>query len=210
MSVPATRLAVALALATCAGACGGGTGAPAAPVTTGGGGVSSIRLAVASSHILWNHSTQATAAPLDAQGNPVVAPVTYTSSDASTLVVSPGGLVFGEGIGTASVIASSGTVSSSAQVLVTLYEFPTSAVVKTGSGIFTPSQVDIHVGGTVEWQFNATGHTVVFDALPGAPANIQTTTNANVTRTFATVGTYQYQCSIHLGMTGVVAVHATS
>jgi len=73
---------------------------------------------------------------------------------------------------------------------------------------FTPNQVTLTVGGTVTFAFGAVAHEVFFDnAPPGAPANIPNpSVNKSVTLTFATKGTYVYNCHIHPGMRGTVVV----
>ncbi|HEX2093581.1 MAG TPA: hypothetical protein VHG28_14340 [Longimicrobiaceae bacterium] len=85
-----------------------------------------------------------------------------------------------------------------------------SAAVAAGanSDDFTPQTVDLRVGGTVTWTFGARAHEVVFQAVNGAPANIPSTTNAQVPRTFSTVGTFPYACGLHQGMTGTIRVQS--
>jgi plastocyanin len=73
---------------------------------------------------------------------------------------------------------------------------------------FTPASVNLAVGGTVTFAFGAVGHNVFFDGAPaGAPAPIDgVNANTNVQRTFATAGTYNYNCHIHPGMHGTIVV----
>lgn len=73
---------------------------------------------------------------------------------------------------------------------------------------FSPNVLDITAGQTVTWSFGAVDHDVVFSAVAGAPANIGTTRNANVSRSFNTVGTFPYLCSLHAGMSGSIRVAA--
>ena len=56
------------------------------------------------------------------------------------------------------------------------------------------------------WSFGARAHNVIFGSAAGAPANIDVTSNAQVARTFATAGTFGYDCSLHAGMVGTVIV----
>jgi plastocyanin len=75
---------------------------------------------------------------------------------------------------------------------------------------FTPSNVTVTVGETVKFAFGSVAHNVYFDASPaGAPADI-TGSNANksVTRTFNSVGVFEYDCHIHPGMSGTITVVA--
>jgi plastocyanin len=78
----------------------------------------------------------------------------------------------------------------------------------TPSIAFTPSRVNLLAGGTVTFDFGSVEHDVFFDNAPtGAPANITApSANKSVTLTFATKGTYVYNCHIHPGMTGTVVV----
>jgi plastocyanin len=72
---------------------------------------------------------------------------------------------------------------------------------------FDPSTVSIRVGGQVSWS-NGTGqqHNVTFEPQSGAPSSVSTFTTSSVSRTFPTAGDYQYQCTFHSEMTGVVHV----
>lgn len=115
-------------------------------------------------------------------------------------------------IGSLAVIAATSACSSS------------SAPVQTGGGnpgadatvdatpaiAFTPSNVTVTVGETVKFAFGSVAHNVYFDASPaGAPADI-TGSNANksVTRTFNSLGVFEYDCHIHPGMSGTITVVA--
>lgn len=72
---------------------------------------------------------------------------------------------------------------------------------------FTPATVTIAAGRTVTFRFSSVPHNVLFDAVAGAPSSIAApTSNASVSRTFATVGTYPYDCGLHPGMAGTVVV----
>jgi plastocyanin len=73
---------------------------------------------------------------------------------------------------------------------------------------FSPGQVDITTGGTVTWQFSGLAHNVTFTgSAAGTPANIGTSTNVAVARTFSTAGSFTYVCTLHPGMQGTVVVH---
>lgn len=72
---------------------------------------------------------------------------------------------------------------------------------------FAPATVTIAAGRSVTFRFGSVAHNVFFDAVAGAPSDIPTaTTNASVTRTFNTAGTYPYECHVHPGMSGTVVV----
>ena len=88
----------------------------------------------------------------------------------------------------------------------------TAAVEAPGdANVFRPAQVEVARGGTVTWSFpGPRPHNVSFTTA-GAPANIPTKpTNTNPpgseSRTFATAGTFPYDCTIHPGMSGTVVV----
>jgi plastocyanin len=79
---------------------------------------------------------------------------------------------------------------------------------------FSPSVITIQPNQSVTWVFGTVGHTVTFDAVAGAPANIgavdSPNANTSASRTFTTAGTYNYHCSIHPEMTGSVVVTSNS
>ncbi len=86
---------------------------------------------------------------------------------------------------------------------------PPQAVTVTGSAnanVFTPASVTVARGGTVTWTMGARPHNATFRGTAGAPADVPTTTNASVSRTFATAGSFPYDCTLHDGMTGTVIV----
>ncbi len=73
--------------------------------------------------------------------------------------------------------------------------------------VYTPNRVDIAQGGTVRFVFAALAHDVRFNSSTGAPADVQVTANATVSRTFATKGSFPFLCTLHANMTGTVTVH---
>jgi len=76
-----------------------------------------------------------------------------------------------------------------------------------GGNSFQPNDVFVILNGTVTWTNNAgRNHNVTFAATPGAPANITNYSDGSVQRTFATSGTFNYQCTLHAGMNGTVRV----
>jgi len=158
---------------------------------------------------------QLTAAALDPGGNalPAGGTVTFTSSDVTKATVTNAGLVSGVAAGdvqiTADVTRGAVTHSAVADITVTVQNFPATAAVTAGNATqtFTPATVDIAVGGAVTWTFGALTHNVTFGGQAGAPANIATTTNAQIARTFNTAGAFPYDCTVHAGMSGTVNVH---
>ena len=84
---------------------------------------------------------------------------------------------------------------------------PAQATVSATSGnTFNPTSVTIRPGGKVEFEFESTAHTVVFTTAAGAPADIPSSTNTTVERSFAAAGTYGFHCTLHPGMSGTVVV----
>lgn len=83
------------------------------------------------------------------------------------------------------------------------------AVVNVSNDIFTQNSVTIPTGGAVRWQWQGTTnpHNITFAVAPGVPANEPNRTSGTVTRTFNAAGTFNYECTVHLGMTGVVNVN---
>jgi plastocyanin len=76
-----------------------------------------------------------------------------------------------------------------------------------GSAAFVPTSITVTKGTLVT--FNNTSvvdHNIVFDApLPAAVENPGSLPyGSSVGRTFATAGTYNFHCTIHGGMTGMV------
>jgi plastocyanin len=71
---------------------------------------------------------------------------------------------------------------------------------------FLPPTLTIATGGTVTWTFEGVNHTVTFTAATGVPADIPSSANTTVQRTFGTAGTFAFHCSIHPQMTGTITV----
>jgi|CXWL01.1.fsa_nt_gi plastocyanin len=85
----------------------------------------------------------------------------------------------------------------------------TADIQATTNTTFSPSDKTVTVGATVRWGFSTLGHSVIFDAVAGRPADILgVNTSVIIGRTFTTVGTYGYECGIHPGMRGTVHVVA--
>jgi len=81
-----------------------------------------------------------------------------------------------------------------------------SASVATGASTFNPATVNLLKGGTVTWSFGSIAHDVVFQSMAGAPQDIPVTSNAQVSRTFNTTGSFPYACTLHAGMNGTIRV----
>ena len=146
--------------------------------------------------------------------NAIIAGVTgftITSETPSVAVVSPTGVATGIAPGvanlTASVTRDGVTANASTTLSVTLPTSQAGAVTVTANtqSLFSPADVTVERGGTVNWTFQSLAHNVTFSS-GGAPANITESANTTVSRTFSTVGTFPYSCTLHSGMNGTVTV----
>jgi plastocyanin len=140
---------------------------------------------------------------------------TWTSSDLTKATVDAAtGVVTGVANGSSTITASitSGSVTHTGTTQVTVVTPTASGSVTATSGLaFTPHSVTIGRSsgtGTVTWTFQNVAHTVTWDSQPSgaAVADIGATSSADVGRNFTVAGTYQYHCSIHSNMSGVVIV----
>jgi plastocyanin len=81
------------------------------------------------------------------------------------------------------------------------------ATVSTPGSSFSPATVTIQTGQTVLWQISGARHNVTFRGAQPVEGNIpDTEAGRSATRTFATAGTYSYDCTRHSGMSGTVIV----
>jgi plastocyanin len=79
-------------------------------------------------------------------------------------------------------------------------------VLATTSLQFQPITIDVAVGGRVTWKFQSVGHSVIFENVPGKPADIEVTVNSQEFRVFSTAGSFPYDCGVHPGMRGTINV----
>lgn len=83
----------------------------------------------------------------------------------------------------------------------------TTAEVFTPGNTFSPFSITIAVGASVRFNITGVPHNVIFaKTVAGAPADINLVSNTVVSRTFATRGTFPYDCTVHNGMSGQVIV----
>ena len=83
------------------------------------------------------------------------------------------------------------------------------AYVTTQATSFAPTLVTIQRGQTVLFAFGSGNHNVLFDEIPGAPADCSQVVSAgSCTRQFLTAGSFGFFCGPHLsaGMVGTVVV----
>lgn len=75
--------------------------------------------------------------------------------------------------------------------------------VEIGGFAFSPATIEIELGDSVTWtNLDAAAHTVVGTGIDSGDL----AQGATFTKTFETAGTYDYHCSLHPSMTGVVVV----
>ncbi len=179
---------------------------------------STLALSAASASMGIGATTQLTALAKDARGNTIasVGGFKYSTSDRTkALVDSASGLVTtiapGSATMTATLTRDGVTASGTAAITVTPPAAGAAAatVQANSANAFAPASVTIAEGGTVTWAFGAVEHNVVFQSA-GAPTSIPVTSNASVQRTFGTIGSFAYVCSLHAGMSGTVNVAAAS
>jgi plastocyanin len=184
--------------------CGGG-GEDPAPDTT----VASVSV-TGGSTVAPGSTVQMTATAKNAAGAVLAGLATdWSSSTTAVATVNATGLVTGVANGQATITAKISGISGTRVVTVQQVVVSSSAsVTADGSNAFSPSQVDISTGGTVTWTFSgAEAHNVSFASTTGAPQSIGDSQNTSASRTFTTAGTFNYNCTRHAGMTGVVVVH---
>lgn len=133
---------------------------------------------------------------------------TFSSDNDATATVSGDGTITAVAAGTAQITASltAGSVTKTGSARVTAQQAPASASVSTPGLAFQAPLVDVRVGGSVTWTIGPTTHNVTFTS-PGAPASIGDLQNASAARTFPSNGSFNYHCTIHPQMTGMVRVH---
>jgi len=211
-SLPVLRarsLTTALAftvLTTCGGGGGSGTTNPPPPAPTLG----SITLSPATIASPAGTITQLTAAALDQQGALIdgVTGYTFASSAPTVAEVSASGLVVAVSAGQATITASLArdgvTRTATAGVTVTGTLPDRAAITATVDNVFSPKTVVISRGGQVTFNFVGTANVNFQEA--GAPPNILTMTGSVVDRTFTIAGDFNYTCSLHGGMIGLVKV----
>ena len=83
---------------------------------------------------------------------------------------------------------------------------PNTTLVEMPGNSFSPFNAIVKVNGTVSFDFPGDEHDVTFVTRAGAPANIPVTKNKVVTRTFAVVGIFPYDCKVHPGMSAQITV----
>ena len=184
-------------------------------VTSVAGVLASILVSAQDLTIPLGQLTQATVGGRDALGGTVALgtrTVTWSTSNASIATITAAGVVAAVGVGTVNLQASvaDGAVprTGSVQLIVSgIPNAPTTADVFMPGLTFSPFETVVKQGGTVRFIFPALVHNVIWDRrLAGSPADINTISNVTVSRTFPTVGVFEYTCTLHPGMDGTIIV----
>jgi plastocyanin len=202
---------VAAAIFACGGGSGGDGGTGPNPVFT------SVAVTPASPSVSVGNTIALTATAKDQSGATFAgAPAaTWSSSNTAVATVDPAsGVVTGVSNGSSTITASitvGSVTKTGTQQLSAVTPSPTGNVTAAASLSFNPHTVTIARAsgtGAVTWTFESVAHTVTWDSEPGGAnvADINATHDANVARNFTVAGTYEYHCTIHSNMSGVVIV----
>jgi plastocyanin len=106
----------------------------------------------------------------------------------------------GGGSSYSSPTGTTGTIGTTGSV-------PANTIEATDGLVFNPTTLTVTKGTVVTFTFGTVQHTVVFNAVSGAPANIPPSSpNTSVPLTFGTSGAFAFHCSIHSYMTGQITV----
>lgn len=206
------RLSRLVGVAVVVTACGGGG--------DGGGGGTQPPPPVASVAVVPSATSTSicgnltfTATPRDAQGNALSRAVDSWGGSGPILDLSStsgaSNTGTGVGAGTANITATSGGQTSPAVAITVTASgaAPATADVSAPPGTsFSPTCVQVAVGGSVMWAFGTEQHNVQFQGPSPTGGNIGNTASQTVSRTFPTAGNYEYLCSLHSGMIGRVVV----
>jgi plastocyanin len=113
------------------------------------------------------------------------------------------------GTGTGEQTATATAAAITGSPTLTFTTIAANAVVRVANNAFLPNTVTIQRGDSVAWQWQGTtaAHNIMFAATAGKPADEPNRTSGVVWRTFETAGTFNYQCTNHVGMTGAVTVN---
>ena len=201
------NLLVSLAVACLALGCGDDTASP--PSTS----LASVSVTPATLSLAAGATADLAASAKDVSGQTIASATGYvfTSANAAIATVSTSGKVLAVGAGTTQITATlalEGIAKSGTTAVTVTGALPQTLTVVAGaaSNDYTPATGALAKGGTVTWTSGARPHNVIFSVTSGAPNNIPTGTNLNVSRTFATAGDFTYQCTVHQGMNALVYV----
>jgi plastocyanin len=209
-NVVLTAVALSLVLTACGGGNGNGTEPPTSVF-------SSLSIAPTNPSLVIGDDIQMTATPRDQNGAPMTVSGTPTfervPGTGTAVTVSLSGRVVAEQQGSAQIRASltSGGTTHTATTTANVGPLSTTAnVTASGTGsTFSPDSVRIAVNGSVNWSFpGPETHNVTFGANEPPGGDIANRSSGSDSRTFPTAGRFDYQCTRHGGMNGVVLVQA--
>ena len=203
MRIRQFTVAAVLALVACTTS-NDGTGTSAKPVA-------SVAITGASGSFATGTSVQLTAAAFDAGGAQIASPGTFSwsSSAPSVATVDQAGKVSTLAAGTTNISATVVGVTGTAALTVSSLAVASKDSIFTTPTTFTPSFLTITQGSAVTFVFGGgVAHNAIFRASnpAGSPSDIQIATNQTFTRTFASKGTFNFDCTVHPGMVGTVVV----
>lgn len=195
-------------------ACGGGSdGGTTTPTPNPTQKLATIRIPTNTVSLAAGSSASLAPQALDASGNVIngAAGYTYTSSNTAVAEAQASGAVLGIGAGTATITASltrDGVTATSTATITVTGTLPVAATVAAGASdqTFAPATIVVKRNADVTFTFGALQHNVTFRTATGAPTSIPNSTSTSITRTFATAGDFNYDCTLHAGMTGMVMV----
>lgn len=182
------------------------------------GALASVAITLVDPALQLGQTTQATVTGKDGSGATLAIgsrPVTWSLSNVAIATITPAGVVTGTGVGTAnllvSVVDAGATRTASVALTVTgIPNAPVSTDISMPGLTFSPFQALVKVGGTVRFIFPTLIHNVIWDprltGQPAAPADINNTASATISRAFPTVGVFTYKCTLHPGMDGTIIV----
>ena len=195
----------AVILIASATACGSDRSTGTAP------SVSKVVIADIISAITPGKSLQLAVFAFDQAGALIVNPgaFVWTSSSPSVATVNQTGVVAAVAAGATSISATLGGATGTMNVVVSALTAATKDTVVTLPATFVPNIVNITVGQSVTFVIGGQySHNVIFKTTnpPGSPADIQEVTNRVFARTFSARGTFNFDCTIHPGMSGQIVV----
>ncbi len=111
----------------------------------------------------------------------------------------------------ATVALSLGACGDDADPITPPSSYPLTLDVFTPGYVYSPPVADIAKGGTIRFVISESpdgdGHNALFQDAAGAPPDVPIVKDTAVTRTFDTIGSFPYLCTVHPGMVGEVIVH---
>ena len=169
--------------------------------------IAAVQITTSKATLRPGEQTQFTAIAVNLGGTEIsgAGSTAWQSAAPSVATVSTAGVVAGVAPGSTSVTATIGGVSGS-RVVTVLAPNAGGQVVTMPGFSFVPFQVTVKRGDQVFFEFPREPHNVIFAKVAGVPADIQVTANRTVPLTFNTAGQFNYDCTLHPGMSGTVIV----